>query len=165
MPLRLGGLLTVAAFPAMIACEPSADLRLQDGRNVKDMVSPDSTIVLLYNPADCMRCDPDMPLWLEYSTLLPDRFLLLLTRTPSDSEREQLVAMQVAARGTIKSHAPWNVLRGRGSRLLLFVGQRRVAAHALAEQGPIKDMMRRGLESQLGTPDSASFQSPSLTRR
>lgn len=84
-----------SSFLVFAACsqgQPDAkDLQLAGGALVPDIRVHDGPIVLLLaDPDDCLSCDQDLLTMLKVRREYPGRVQLVLTRSPSQSERKQL---------------------------------------------------------------------------
>lgn len=65
-----------------------AALRLVAGR-------ADTSVVLLYSPADCFVCYGALQPWLDWDRQNPDRVALVFTRLPHSSEKVQLATYRI----------------------------------------------------------------------
>lgn len=65
------GLWVLVAGVCICGCSRSEPL-LVSGTTVRDLVSDDSTIVVLYDPARCLSCDPNMLMWQGLKVKDPD---------------------------------------------------------------------------------------------
>ena len=96
---------------------------IEDGRPLTSLVSPtDSSLVAVYDPANCFRCDALLPLLQAWATTAGnDRFALVLTRHPTEEEQQQMALLRIAPAGVIRSD--YSIFYGRrfASELVLFV--------------------------------------------
>lgn len=130
---------------------------LNDNRALASLVSQtDSSIVVIYDPAVCFRCDMLLPLLEAWADSVgPDRFALVLTREASEEERNQMALLRIASVGTIQGE--YSLIHGYSypSELLLVVNGKEVyqnsyeALMQLAVSDPVIDYVLG-----MGAPDS-----------
>lgn len=130
---------------------------LNDNRPLASLVSQnDSSIIVIYDPAVCFRCDMLLPLLEAWADSVgPDRFSLVLTREASEEERNQMALLRIEPVGTI--HGEYSLIHGYSypSELLLVVNGKEVYQHSyealmqLAISDPVIDYVLG-----MGAPDS-----------
>jgi len=128
----------------------------------------DSSIVVIYDPGDCFSCDALMPLlqdWAEAQELEGNeddiRLAVVLTRRPSQEERDQLTLLWIWDDNVIGSDRVARLV-GRAYRpeMVLFVDGQEVASEPYdpslspAVRGPIVEYVLRTLD-QGRTPDGS----------
>lgn len=119
-----------------LACQASPvgqPLRLDDGRPLEALVGPDTTIVVLYDPADCLRCDPNMLTWHEVRGRDSTFARVVLARVPTSAEAEQIALMGYDFDGMLEAGAsvpPMTVAR-------LYVGGVLVSEEGVSSSSPI----------------------------
>jgi hypothetical protein len=94
------GLWVLVAGVCICGCSRSEPL-LVSGTTVRDLVSDDSTIVVLYDPARCLSCDPNMLMWQGLKVKDPDAVRLILNRRPTRQERRQIELLGFAFDGVL----------------------------------------------------------------
>jgi len=76
---------------------------LEDGRTVKALIGTTArTVVLVYEPSDCVACGTPVGVWLEWGRHSQTPVLLLLTRRPTALEAKQLQLARIAPAGVVK---------------------------------------------------------------
>jgi hypothetical protein len=58
--------------------------------------------VLIYEPARVLRCDNLLPLLQVWRESHPDRFALILSRPPKETEPEQMDLLRLTPDGTLR---------------------------------------------------------------
>lgn len=125
------GLLAFAALlmTVLISAQPRAALRTDStGVSLARLVpSADSSIVVIYDPGACFKCDSLMPRLLEWARLHPGRFSVALTRRASADEQAQMALLGIQPAAVVQRD-PISFLGGRHYRpeLVLFVNGREV---------------------------------------
>lgn len=97
-------------------------ISLVSGQSVSQLVGVrDSTVILLYNPADCFSCSSVLGRWIEAKRQHPDQVLLVFTRPPTPNETRELAAYRIAPDGIVRDqklaadfHTPSEFLAVRG---------------------------------------------------
>lgn len=85
------------------SCNPATeDLILASGDPLSRFASDiDTTLVLVYDPADCLSCYSAFSKWFAYKQAHPERVYLVLSREPTDAERKQFVAARIVIDGVL----------------------------------------------------------------
>jgi hypothetical protein len=102
--------LGVATVLALYGCSQSESNSLPEltttGESISDLAGSDSTIVVFYDPADCMQCDPYMPSWIQLSASSPERIIMFLAREPTGEEASQINLLGYRFDGSVASMRP-----------------------------------------------------------
>ena len=88
-------------LPLIVILPPNrtAPRLLDDGRALESLVSStDSSIIVIYDPAVCFRCDMLLPVLEEWADSVgSNRFALVLTREPSEEETSSIKKVTASA--------------------------------------------------------------------
>lgn len=86
---------------------PIMQLPLKTGALIADLVSEsDTTMLLIYDPADCLACGNPIGVWLAWETSSPRRSLaLVLTREPSPADVRALATARAMVKGLLQETA------------------------------------------------------------
>jgi hypothetical protein len=78
------------------------DTQLTSGGDLRAALkSKDTAVALLLDPAECSSCDPLLRRWLAAQARQPEKILLVLTRTPSEHERRDLILRRIRPAGVL----------------------------------------------------------------
>lgn len=128
----------VVLIIATLACGGPGVLEyeLTDGRTVADLTADvDTSVVLVYDPADCLACDANAVRWNQARAETQHRVLLMLSRAPSETERRRLIAMRMAVDGILRP-GEWASL-STPSEFLIASGESIVSTHRGTGPSPL----------------------------
>lgn len=120
-------------FAPHVRDEPPRGTR--EGTDLGALVSEDSSVVVVFNPANCFRCDDLMPMWLKWAQMHPKRLAIVLTREPTKDERLQMESLKIPLAGVlVKPRFSW-LLGIRYNQKILLYFKREEVGHE--EYGPV----------------------------
>jgi hypothetical protein len=83
---------------------PIGHRSLETGVRVESMVAAHGlTVVLTFDPTDCLTCNGALASWLDWGRGHPGHFQLIFTRVPNRDEERRLILDHVRAAGILKS--------------------------------------------------------------
>lgn len=140
--------LLFACGMTFLACErgpatPIGNLTLETGESIRTLtVGYDTTIALIYDPADCFTCSGVLADWIEAQQSRPIRVLLILTRAPVASEARMLTAFRVPVAGILAQS--WRPSPHAPSKEALFVHGEIIASASVQEpkRNRVQQIMR-----------------------
>lgn len=95
---------------ATYACTREAELdasRLPHVPSISSAVtSNDSTVVIVFDPADCSSCNTEIAEWANLQRLAPERVKILLSRPPSQTEARDMAVRRLRPNGIVPLDAP-----------------------------------------------------------
>lgn len=109
--------------------------------------SADSSVVLVYDPADCFTCYGALQSWLDWGKRNPGAFALVFTRSPNADEQALLTAYRVKPDATLRRTLRDWVAPVRTPSEHLYVGGRLVTSTEITGRGistPLLDRVQRG---------------------
>jgi len=110
------GTMSCSMFPRRFA--------LTTGESLSELVSGDSSVVAIFDPAACMACDNTLPDWFRWAETHPRRFALVLTRPPTPAEVKRMILRRVSPAGVLRREFAVRPLDDGGVHYALFVGRR-----------------------------------------
>jgi hypothetical protein len=125
----------LAAVLVLAACTPAPRRApVLDAPAVRALASRrPTTLLLVFDPSQCLSCAADMPRWLNLRTTHPRAVSLLMTRTPSAGEAKYFTIARIPVDGVLGDAA--GLPRRRPPAGYLFHGGRLVASGPLSEPG------------------------------
>ncbi len=110
---RFGIRLSLAASLLMVGCgseraaESLQQWMLESGEPLAAMLSSgsDTSVVLVYDPAECFSCDGQLSRWVQLGQQRGWPIRLVLTRTPTAAERNQLLLYRLPPDGVVRGAA------------------------------------------------------------
>ncbi len=150
---------TVLALAVAIACSPNdlatSEIRLADGRIVRDLLDPTGpSVVLAYSPSDCFSCGGVLNRWVQLGRENETAIRLLLTREASPEESAALAFLRLDVVGVFAREVPMV----NAPSAYVFAGTTLThVAHGVAEQR----QLLRTLPESSHPPSSDSLQPPS----
>lgn len=101
-------LLTALMALAAMSCQRHQDvgqLRLEDGRIIRDILdSTGTSVLLIVEPPDCVSCETTLYEWQEWARGPGRTMRVILTRTPTPAERNAIILSRQRVHGIL--HTP-----------------------------------------------------------
>lgn len=122
-PLFLALSTSLLVLLVLLSPDRQAPRTLEDGSSLASLVSAtDTSFVVIYDPANCFRCDVLLPLLQSWATTVDaDRFVLVLTRPPTEEQRHQMALLRIAPIGVVRGDFHLFYGNRYASELLVFV--------------------------------------------
>jgi hypothetical protein len=111
------------------------DTQLTSGGDLRAALqSSDTAVALLLDPAECSSCDPLLRRWIAAQARHPEKVLLVLTRTPSEHERRDLILRRVRPVGVLPKDLQQEA---SNPRALVWIRGQAIRLTLLSEEGTL----------------------------